>query len=116
MAQHAVTGTAAAPMPARVLAWAIYDVCETTDQPVFIGVVTDALWEKFCTVFGLDALWRDETIRRNNDRVRARDRILPQIRSLIATFSREEVIAKLDGTGLPFAPIGRCGASYFSMD
>ena len=48
MAQMAVTGQAAAPMPARISAWAIYDVFETRDEPVFIGVVTDALWEKFC--------------------------------------------------------------------
>jgi crotonobetainyl-CoA:carnitine CoA-transferase CaiB-like acyl-CoA transferase len=107
MAQFAVTGKAAAPMPARISAWAIYDVFETKDDPVFIGVVTDALWEKFCTLFGLDALWADESIRKNNDRVLARDRIMPVIRALIAGFTCAEVIAKLDGTGLPFAPIGR---------
>ena len=107
MAQKAVTGRAADPMPARISAWAIYDVFETRDQPVFIGVVTDALWEKFCTLFGLDALWADEALRRNNARVLARDRIIPQVRALIATFTRAEVIARLDGSGLPFAPIGR---------
>ena len=107
MAQFAVTGKAAAPMPARVSAWAIYDVFETKDDPVFIGVVTDALWEKFCKLFGLDKLWADDTIRKNNDRVLARDRIMPQIRELISGFTRAEVVAKLDGTGLPFAPIGR---------
>lgn len=107
MAQFAVTGKAAAPMPARVSAWAIYDVFETKDDPVFIGVVTDALWEKFCTLFGLDKLWADDTIRKNNDRVLARDRIMPQIRELISGFTRAEVVAKLDGTGLPFAPVGR---------
>jgi crotonobetainyl-CoA:carnitine CoA-transferase CaiB-like acyl-CoA transferase len=107
MAQFAVTGKAAAPMPARVSAWAIYDVFETKDDPVFIGVVTDALWEKFCKLFGLDKLWADDTIRKNNDRVMARDRIMPQIRELISGFTRAEVVAKLDGTGLPFAPIGR---------
>jgi crotonobetainyl-CoA:carnitine CoA-transferase CaiB-like acyl-CoA transferase len=107
MAQFAVTGKAAAPMPARVSAWAIYDVFETKDDPVFIGVVTDALWQKFCALFGLDELWADESLRRNNDRVLARDRILPQIRALMATFTRAEVIAGLEGSGLPFAPIGR---------
>ena len=107
MAQFAVTGKAAAPMPARVSAWAIYDVFETKDDPVFIGVVTDALWEKFCRLFGLDKLWADDSIRKNNDRVLARDRIMPQIRELISGFTRAEVVAKLDGTGLPFAPIGR---------
>ncbi len=107
MAQYAVTGKPAAPMPARISAWAIYDVFETQDDPVFIGVVTDALWQKFCALFGLDALWADASIRKNNDRVLARDRIMPQIRALISGFTRAEVIAKLEGTGLPFAPIGK---------
>ncbi len=107
MAQLAVTGKAASPMPARISAWAIYDVFETKDDPVFIGVVTDALWEKFCKLFGLDALWADEALRKNNDRVLQRDRILPQIRELISGFTRDEVIARIEGSGLPFAPIGR---------
>ncbi|ANY21124.1 Formyl-coenzyme A transferase [Tsuneonella dongtanensis] len=107
MAQFAATGKPAAPMPARVSAWAIYDVFETRDEPVFIGVVTDALWEKFCGLFGLDDLWADESLRANNSRVLARDRIMPRIRDLIGTMTRAEVIEKLDSTGMPFAPIGR---------
>lgn len=107
MAQKAVTGKAADPMPARISAWAIYDVFQTKDDPVFIGVVTDALWEKFCKLFALDDLWADETIRENNNRVAARDRIMPQIRELISGFTRSELIEKLEGTGLPFAPIAR---------
>ncbi len=107
MAQFAVTGAPAAPMPARVSAWAIYDVFETQDDPVFIGVVTDPLWEKFCKLFALDELWADESLRVNNARVKARERILPVIRAMIGQMTRAEVIAKLDGTGLPFAPIGR---------
>lgn len=107
MAQMAVTGKAADPMPARISAWAIYDVFQTKDDPIFIGVVTDALWKKFCELFNLDALWADESIRENNNRVAARDRIMPQIRELISGYTRDELIAKLEGTGLPFAPIGK---------
>ena len=107
MAQMAVTGKAADPMPARISAWAIYDVFQTKDDPIFIGVVTDALWEKFCKLFALDELWADESIRENNNRVAARDRIMPQIRELVSGFTRNELIAKLEGTGLPFAPISR---------
>ena len=107
MAQYAVTGTPAAPMPARVSAWAIYDVFQTRDEPVFIGVVTDALWEKFCKLFELGELWADESLRENNERVKARDRIIPQIRELIGGMTSEDVIGKLDGSGLPFAPIGK---------
>lgn len=107
MAQFAVTGKAAAPMPARISAWAIYDVFETADEPVFIGVVSDPLWAKFCTAFALDDLWADETLRANNARVLARDRIMPQVRALMATMTRDQIVAKLEGTGMPFAPIGR---------
>lgn len=107
MAQFAVTGKPAAPMPARVSAWAIYDVFETQDEPLFIGVVTDALWEKFCALFGLDELWADESLRKNNSRVLARDRILPTIRALVAQMTRAEVMARLEGSGMPFAPIGK---------
>ncbi|MGJ3647724.1 CaiB/BaiF CoA transferase family protein [Sphingomonas sp. GlSt437] len=107
MAQKAVTGQAAAPMPARISAWAIYDVFETKDDPVFIGVVSDPLWKKFCALFGLDALWADEGLRKNNDRVRQRERLLPEIRKLIGGFTRAEVVDRLEGTGIPFAPIAR---------
>lgn len=107
MAQFAMTGKPAAPMPARISAWAIYDVFETQDEPVFIGVVTDALWKKFCELFALDDLWADQSLRANNQRVLARDRIMPRIRAMIGAMTRGEVVAKLEGTGLPFAPIGR---------
>ena len=107
MAQMAVTGQAAAPMPARLSVWAIYDVFETKDDPIFIGVVTDSLWQKFCALFGLDALWADLSLRENNARVAARDRIIPEIRAMVSHFTRAEIIAKLENSGLPFAPIAR---------
>ena len=107
MAQFAVTGEPARPMPTRISAWAIYDVFQTRDDPVFIGVVTDALWEKFCSLFELHDLWADLNLRENNSRVAARGQILPIIRTLIGGYTRAELIAKLEGSGLPFAPIGK---------
>ncbi|WP_448585751.1 CaiB/BaiF CoA transferase family protein [Thermaurantiacus sp.] len=107
MAQKAVTGVPAAPMPARISAWAIYDVFETADEPLFVGVVTDALWEKFCTLFDLPELWARTEWRTNNARVAARDEILPVVRARLRSFTRAELVARLEGSGLPFAPIGR---------
>jgi len=107
MAQQAVTGTAAAPMPARISAWAIYDVFATRDEPIFVGVVSDAQWPVFCRCFGLDALAADPGLARNNDRVRARDRILPVVRAVLGGMTRAEIETLLDGSGLPFAPIRR---------
>ena len=109
MAQQAVTGQAAQPMPVRLSAWAIYDVFDTrnADEQLFVGVVSDSQWAGFCKAFELADLAADTALALNNERVLARDRILPRIRDLFAGMTREELVAKLDGIGLPFAPITR---------
>jgi crotonobetainyl-CoA:carnitine CoA-transferase CaiB-like acyl-CoA transferase len=108
MAQKAVTGEAAKPMPVRISAWAIYDVFETSDgEQVFVGVVSDALWQKFCAAFGLDDLGSDPRLATNAQRVQAREMLLPQVRALFRGYARAALVAKLERTGLPFAPIGR---------
>ncbi|HJP39836.1 MAG: CaiB/BaiF CoA-transferase family protein [Gammaproteobacteria bacterium] len=106
MAQYAVTGKAAAPMPARVSAWAIYQVFETADEDhVFVGVVSDKQWKLLCESFGLDELAADETLATNNDRVANKGRLLPIIKDTFKQFSKSELMDKLEKTGLPFAPI-----------
>lgn len=108
MAQFAVTGTPAAPMPARISAWAIYDVFETgDDERVFVGVVSDSQWVTFCEDFGFDDLLADEALRANNNRVAARDRIIPEVRARFKTMTQADLMAKLETSGLPFAPIAR---------
>lgn len=108
MAQQAVTGQAPQPMPARLSAWAIYDIFPTRDDSaIFIGVVSDSLWEKFCRMFAFDALWADESLRTNNARVLERERILPQIAARLRDFTRAELVALLEESGIPFAPIAK---------
>ncbi len=107
MAQKAVTGTAAAPMPARVSAWAIYQVFQTKDDPVFVGVVSDKQWGLLCESFGLDELANDESLKTNNDRVKAKARLVPIIQDVFMGYTKAELMAKLEKTGLPFAPIAR---------
>ena len=108
MAQYAVTGTPAAPMPARISAWAIYDVFETADsEKIFVGVVSDAQWLVFCNEFGLDELFADEGLRENNDRVKARERIMPIVTERFLQMSQSELMQRLESSGLPFAPITR---------
>jgi crotonobetainyl-CoA:carnitine CoA-transferase CaiB-like acyl-CoA transferase len=108
MAQAAVTGKPPNPMPVRISAWAIYDVFETSDaDQVFLGVVSDSQWRAFCQAFGLDELGRDPALAANNDRVAARERILPQVRGALQAFTKDELLAKLEPLGLPFAPIAR---------
>jgi len=107
MAQKVVTGQAAVPMPARVSAWAIYQVFQTRDDPVFVGVVNDKQWGLFCESFGLDELASDESLQTNNDRVAARERLVPIIQEVFKRYTQTDLMEKLEKTGLPFAPIGR---------
>jgi crotonobetainyl-CoA:carnitine CoA-transferase CaiB-like acyl-CoA transferase len=108
MAQKAVTGQAARPMPVRISAWAIYDVFETADdEQVFVGVVSDSLWERFCAAFDLHELAADPAFKTNSQRVLARETLLPQVRALFKRYTRAQLVGKLERTGLPFAPIGR---------
>jgi len=109
MAQKAVTGKAAAPMPVRISAWAVYDVFETSgeNEQVFIGVVSDAQWQAFCAEFGLGDLLADPALATNNQRVSSRDSFMPAIRALMKSQSREALLPRLEKIGLPFAPIAR---------
>ncbi len=109
MAQKAVTGKAAAPMPVRISAWAIYDVFETAnaDEQLFVGVVSDSQWQAFCRAFGFDALAAEPAYATNNQRVMARDTLLPRVRTLFESMSRADLVAKLETIGLPFAAIVR---------
>jgi crotonobetainyl-CoA:carnitine CoA-transferase CaiB-like acyl-CoA transferase len=108
MAQYAVTGEAAAPMPARISAWAIYQVFETKDDDlVFVGIVSDKQWEILCDAFGLDELAADESLKTNDGRATEKDRLLPIIKKVFASYTKAELMEKLDASGLPFAPITR---------
>ncbi len=106
MAQKAVTGKAAAPMPARVSAWAIYDVFDTADDDkLFVGVVSDTQWKVFCEAFGFSDWAADATLAKNTDRVARREEIMPQVREAFLKMTRQDLMEALERTGLPFAPI-----------
>lgn len=108
MAQMAVTGEPAKPMPVRISAWAIYDVFETSDnEQVFVGIVSDSLWQKFCEAFAQRELGADPRYTTNAQRVAARETLLPQVRALFKTFRKTDLVVRLEKTGLPFAPIGK---------
>ncbi len=108
MAQMAVTGTAAAPMPVRISAWAIYDVFQLAgDSQLFVAVVSDAQWEAFCREFALTEFADDPSLRTNNDRVAARERILPKIREVLSVLSREALLCRLEAIGVPASIIAR---------
>jgi crotonobetainyl-CoA:carnitine CoA-transferase CaiB-like acyl-CoA transferase len=108
MAQQAVMGEPAAPMPARDSSWAIYQIFETKDDDqVFVGIVSDKQWVSFCEAFGLDELSADETLATNNDRAAQKDRLVAAVQDTFRKLTKQELMDTLERTGLPFAPIGK---------
>jgi crotonobetainyl-CoA:carnitine CoA-transferase CaiB-like acyl-CoA transferase len=108
MMQFAVTGKPAAPMPSRISAWGIYDVFTVAGgEQVFLAVVSDTQWALFCQAFGLHDLHADARLATNNQRVQARDWLLPLLRTTLAPRTAAEISALFEAQGLPFAPITR---------
>jgi len=108
MLQYAITGQAAAPMPERISAWGIYDVFTVKDgEQIFLAAVSDAQWHTLCDAFGFDDLKADASLARNNDRVRARARLVPELGARLRCYSSAELARIFEDQGLPFAPIAK---------
>jgi crotonobetainyl-CoA:carnitine CoA-transferase CaiB-like acyl-CoA transferase len=106
MLQFAVTGAPAAPMPARLPAWGIYDVFTLAGgTQLFLAVVSDTQWQAFCAALERADWAADERLRSNPQRVAARSWLLPQLTELLAGMSAEALIALATRAGLPWAPI-----------
>jgi crotonobetainyl-CoA:carnitine CoA-transferase CaiB-like acyl-CoA transferase len=113
MMQFALTGQAAAPMPSRISAWAVYDVFTVRDgQQIFLAAVSDSQWAQLCEEFGFDDLQHDERLRSNNDRVRAREWMMPILRERFAALAAEELARRFEARGLPYSPITRPQALF----
>ncbi len=108
MLQYALTGKPAAPLPARDNPWAVYDVFTVKGgEQIFLAAVSDAQWQTFCRVLDLQDLIQDPALATNNDRVRARPRLLALLRERLAQRSAAELSQVMEDAGLPFAPIRR---------
>jgi crotonobetainyl-CoA:carnitine CoA-transferase CaiB-like acyl-CoA transferase len=106
MMQFAVTGKADAPMPERISPMGIYDVFSVkNNEQIFLAVVGDTQWGVFCKAFGYDDWQQDTRLTTNNDRVRARDWLIPAMRKRMAQHTSKELAAVFEKNGLPFAPI-----------
>jgi crotonobetainyl-CoA:carnitine CoA-transferase CaiB-like acyl-CoA transferase len=110
MAQQAVSGEAPPPMSVRQSAWAVYDIfqLDSGDQ-LFVGIVSDSLWFRFCEEFELAEWAADDSLSTNAGRVVAREHLLGAINRLFSPMSLQALSDRLDRAGLPFAPINTPG-------
>ncbi|MCE7761027.1 CoA transferase [Pseudomonas putida] len=108
MQQYVVTGEAAAPMPNRISAWAIYDVFTFAGgEQMFVAATGEGQWHALCQVLGQTALLDDPTLASNNDRVLQRPRLLAHLAEVFAPLDAGHLALQLEANGIPFAPIRR---------
>ncbi|MEM6606858.1 MAG: CoA transferase, partial [Pseudomonadota bacterium] len=108
IAQQGVLGEEPPPMSVRRSAWSVYDIFLSAEgERVFVGVVSDSLWARFCQEFELDELAKDPQYASNSDRVARRDTLIPLLNELFATMPKDIMMTRLDRAGVPFAPINK---------
>ncbi|MBI6920535.1 MULTISPECIES: CaiB/BaiF CoA-transferase family protein [Pseudomonas] len=108
MQQYVVTGEAAAPMPNRISAWAIYDVFTFAGgEQMFVAATGEGQWHALCQVLGQTALLDDPALASNNDRVLQRPRLLAHLAEVFAPLNAGQLALQLEANGIPFAPIRR---------
>jgi crotonobetainyl-CoA:carnitine CoA-transferase CaiB-like acyl-CoA transferase len=108
MAYSAISQEPVPPMAVRVSPWAVYQQFETADgERVFIGITSDKHWQQFCKAFDRQDLLGDESLTTNNDRVLARNTLIPDLTVMFASMELGEIIERCETAKIPFSPIAR---------
>ncbi|MGH1357989.1 MAG: CaiB/BaiF CoA transferase family protein [Burkholderiaceae bacterium] len=96
------------PMPERVSAWSVYDLFSVKDgRQVFVGITSDAHWRRFCTEAERSDWLDDPGLQSNNQRIDARERLMPLLQAFFAGKSLDEAVALCESARIPFSPIAR---------
>lgn len=108
IAQGAISGVVPPPMSVRQSAWGVYDSFTTADnERIFVAVVSDTQWRKFCEAFELTDFAADETLATNTGRFDNRDKVIPRLTALYAQMPTAQLMKTLDTIGLPYAPVNK---------
>ena len=108
MAYQSQVDYAIPPMPERVSAWSIYKVFSTKENDkIFIGIISEKHWARFCEVFGWEDWANDERLETNNKRIDEREWFIPALDERVAKYSKEEIVALCEKGHIPFAPISQ---------
>jgi crotonobetainyl-CoA:carnitine CoA-transferase CaiB-like acyl-CoA transferase len=112
LASFAATGEPSVPMPemrqGTRMGWGVYQLFTAADgEQVFIGITSNAHWERFCKEFVLDDLLADETLNDNAKRVAARGWLPKRIGEEMARYPSPELVERLERARIPFAPLRR---------
>ncbi|MBW1960326.1 MAG: CoA transferase [Deltaproteobacteria bacterium] len=110
IAKAGISGEIPPPMPERGmgkdLGWGIYRIFDTKDdRQVFIGVTSDAHWERYCKAFDLQDLWQEKELRTNAGRRQAYERLTRRTEEIAKKYTFKEIIHRLECANIPHAPV-----------
>jgi glutaryl-CoA transferase len=88
-----------------------YQVFDAADGQLVLAVGNDSQFAKFCEAAGC-ALHRDERFRKNADRVRHRDVIVPLLEAIMRRRTVAEWVALLEPIGVPVGPINDLAQAF----
>lgn len=105
MAYASAVGEPPEPLNEGIFKWAVYDYFDTADgKKVFVGLVSDAQWERFADAFDMADLLEDPGLQDEDGRVEQRDRIQQRVRDAIGSLPSDEVVERLRSIRVPYAP------------
>ena len=112
IAQHYATGEPSIPLPEMKqgtrMGWGVYQFFTAADgEEIFVGITSNAHWERFCKEFALLDLLADERLDDNAKRVAARAWLPPRIAEELRRSTSAELSERLERCRIPFAPLRR---------
>ncbi len=82
-----------------------YDKFECLDGPVFLGIVNDRQFRRFCEHLGLADLLADDRFASNRKRLQHRELLRGAIETVLAPRARDVLCADLMRLGVPVGPV-----------
>jgi crotonobetainyl-CoA:carnitine CoA-transferase CaiB-like acyl-CoA transferase len=86
---------------------AIYQSFDTADEPLNLGLGSNAIWNRFWTAMGDPAYAKRPEFQTNADRRKKRKEIVGDVQRLLLTRSRTEWLKKFAAARVPAGPINR---------
>ena len=86
-----------------------YQVFDTADAPLILGVANDSLWRTFCDVAGHPALTHRAGFATNAERVQHRAETVAIVTVIMSTRTRAAWMEALAATGIPCSPVHTLG-------
>ncbi|MGE8611700.1 MAG: CaiB/BaiF CoA transferase family protein [Achromobacter veterisilvae] len=90
------------------MGFSVYQLFDAADDSrVFLGIISDTHWQRFCSAFGLHELLADARFSTSHARLEKRAELVETLASILRRHTQDEIAERLAGANVPFAPVRR---------